>query len=59
MTAAAAATPLGRAALLGYVAGVPDTSSWALVGPFIPSWLAACVVRVTEYIFLVNIFRDI
>jgi hypothetical protein len=45
-----AATPLGRAALLGYVAGAPGTSSWALVGPFIPPWLTARVVRVTQHL---------
>jgi hypothetical protein len=48
MTAAVAATPPGRASFLGYVAGAPVTSSWALVGPFIPPWLAARVVRVTH-----------
>jgi hypothetical protein len=47
MTATAAATPPGRTTLLVYVAGAPDTSSSALIGPFIPPWLAARVVRVT------------
>jgi hypothetical protein len=54
ITAAAAATPPGRAALLGYVAGAPDTSYWVLVGPFIPPWLAARVVRVTTKYRLKN-----
>jgi hypothetical protein len=47
MTAAATSTLLGRVALLGYVAGAPDTSSWALIGLFILPWLAAHVVPMT------------
>jgi hypothetical protein len=45
MTATAVATPPGHVALLGYVAGAPSTSSWALISPFISPSLAACVVH--------------